>query len=156
MALAWLLNLGFAAGGAPSPTPTPSPAPPSGAGRPRRSRRRYTIRIDGQLFEAEGEAEALEILRQAQALAEVAAQRKADDVVERALPKAVRVGAVKPIVLKTPTVQVSQELQAAAAEAQAAIDRAYADASAAAEMRLLLALAALAEDEEEDELLLLH
>lgn len=155
----WLLNMGFAAGGAAAPTPTPSPAAPTGAGRPRRSRRRYTLRIDGRLFEAQDEEQALQILAQVRSLAEVAAQRKADDVVERALPKAVQLGKAKPIRLKTPTVQVSQELRAAASEAQAAIDRAYANASAAAEMRLLLALAelaSLAEDEDEEELLLLH
>jgi hypothetical protein len=49
---------------------------------------------------------------------------------------------------------VSADLKAAAAAAQAAIDRAYENASALAEMRLLLALQEAEDDEEE--FLLLH
>jgi hypothetical protein len=138
----------------PAPTPTPSPPTPSG-GKAKRGRgiRRYTIRIESQVFEADTEAQAIAILEQAKALAELAAERKADEVVVRALPRATSLGAVKPIQLKAPTVQASRELTSAVADAQAAIDRAYANASALAELRLLLALA---EDEDEEELLLLH
>jgi hypothetical protein len=93
-------------------------------------------------------------LEQAQVLAEKAASNRADEIVEKALPKAISLGAVKPIAIKAPTVQVSEALQAQADATQAAIDRAYANASAIAELRLLLALRAAEEDEEE--FLLLH
>ncbi len=151
--LAWLNTLGYKSAAA-SPTPTPSPAPSqTPAGRSRKRKRRYAIRIEGRVFEAESEAEAVAILQQAAALAEIAATRKADEVVERALPRAVSLGAVKPIQLKVPTIQASPELMSAVVDAQLAIDRAYENASALAELRLLLALA---EEEDEEELLLLH
>jgi hypothetical protein len=150
----WLINLGFAAGGTVEPpTPTPTPAPSVGAGRPRRRRTRpYVIRIDGKVFEAGSEAEALQIIGQAKLLAEKAAALKSDDVVERALPRARALGRVKPISIKAPSLTVSYELQHAAREAQAAIDRAYRNASAAAELRMLLAIA---QEQEDDDLLLL-
>lgn len=151
--LAWILNMDFAASGSDAPPPSPDVPSSKAAGRSRK-RRRYTIRIDGQIFEAEDEQQALSILAQAQALAEVAATKRADEIVERALPKAISLGAVKPISIKAPTLNVSSALAAQAEAAQAAIDRAYADASAAAELRLLLALMAAEEDEEE--FLLLH
>lgn len=130
-------------------------APKSGAGsRTRPKRRRYTIRIDGQLFNADSDEEAQQILNQAQALAEVAARKKADAIVERALPKAVSLGKVKPIEMKAPTITVPEELQALAERVNEAIARTYADESMAAEMRLLLALRAA--EEEDEEFLLLH
>ena len=123
-----------------------------GAGRPKRRRRqRYRISIEGRVFHADSEAEAVAILKQAETLAEVAATRKADEIVERALPKAVSLGAVKPINIKTPTVEASPELEYQAQQTMLAIARAYENASMLAEMRLLLALA----EEEEEELLLL-
>jgi len=153
--LAWIVQLGYTAGVADEPPPTPAPAAATPAGRPRKRRRqRYTIRIDGQLFHADSEAEALAILERAQALAEVAARSKADEIVERALPKAVALGAVKPIAIKAPTVTVSDSLRAVAEQVNAAIARTYADESAHAELRLLLAL--MEADEDDDELLLLH
>lgn len=127
---------------------------PKPAGRIARKRRRYTIRIDGQLFNADSDEEALQILNQAQVLAEIAARKKADSIVERALPKAVMLGKVKPIEMKAPSITVPQDLQAVADRVSEAIARTYADESANAELRLLLALRA-AEDEEE-EFLLLH
>jgi hypothetical protein len=154
VSLLWLLNLGFAASGADAPPPVVD-TPQTPAGGSRRSRtRRYTLRIDGKIFEADSEAEALAILHRAQALAEQAAIARANEIVERALPKAISLGAVKPIAIKAPTVDVSADLKAAAAAAQAAIDRAYENASALAEMRLLLALQEAEDDEEE--FLLLH
>jgi hypothetical protein len=128
----------------------------SGAGRPRRPRRkRYVLRIDGKIFEADSEAEALALIEGAQRLAEQAANNRADEIVKKALPKAVSLGRVKPIAIKAPSIMVPDELQAAADMARAAIERTYADASAAAELRLLLALQAM-QEEEEDLLLLLH
>ena len=130
-------------------------APKSGAGRPRRPRRRrYTIRIEGQIFEADSDAEAMYILEQAQALAERAARTKADTIVQRALPKAVSLGKVKPIQIKAPTIAVSDDLAALAESVQQAIAKTYADESANAELRLLLALRAA--EEEDEEFLLLH
>lgn len=127
----------------------------SGAGRPRRSRRRrYTIRIDGQLFHADSDAEAMQILERAQTLAEVAARKKADTIVERALPKAVSLGRVKPIEMKAPSISVPQDLRAVADRVSEAIARTYASESANAELRLLLALQAA--EEEDEEFLLLH
>jgi len=127
----------------------------SGAGRPRRPRtRRYTIRIEGQIFEADSEEEVASILEQAKALAEKAARNKADEIVERALPKAVALGKVKPIAIKAPTISVPDDLAALADSTREAIAKTYASESANAELRLLLALRA-AEDEDE-EFLLLH
>jgi len=148
-ALGWLLNLDFSASPADTPPVVDTPSS-KGAGRSRR-RRRYVIRIEGRVFTAESEAEALAILKQAEALAEIAATRKAEEIVERALPKAMSLGAVKPINIKTPGVEASPELEAQAIETMVAISRAYENASMLAEMRLLLALA----EEEEEELWLL-
>lgn len=120
----------------------------------RRSRRKYIIRVEGRVFEADDEREALAILAQAQVLAEKAASNRADEIVERALPKAISLGAVKPIAIKAPTISVSSGLKAQAEATQAAIDRAYASASAAAELRLLLAL--MEAEDDEDDFLLLH
>jgi translation initiation factor IF-2 len=149
--LLWIVQLGYKAGAAAAP-PVVTPSA-KGAGRSRR-RRKYIIRIEGRVFEAEDESQAIAILEQAQVLAEKAASNRADEIVEKALPKAISLGAVKPIAIKAPTVQVSEALQAQADATQAAIDRAYANASAIAELRLLLALRAAEEDEEE--FLLLH
>jgi hypothetical protein len=126
----------------------------TGAGRSRRRGSKYVIRIDGKIFEADSEAEAVHILNQAQALAEKAARTKAEQIVERALPKVITLGAVKPIQIKAPDVQASGELQAAADRAREAIARTYANESAIAEMRLLMAVRS-AQDAEE-EFLLLH
>lgn len=127
----------------------------SGAGRPRKHRRRkYTIRIEGQIFEADSDAEAQAILEQAQALAEVAARNKADAIVTRALPKAVSLGKVRPIEMKAPSISVPDDLQAIADRVREAIARTYANESANAELRLLLALRAA--EEEDEEFLLLH
>lgn len=149
--LPWIVQLGYKAGVA-APTPSPPPATANAAGR-KRKRRRYTIRIEGRIFEADDEQQALSILEQAQSLAEKVATNRADEIVERALPKAISLGAVKPIAIKAPTVTVSNELKAQARVTQAAIDRAYANASAAAELRLLIALM---DEEDEEELLLLQ
>lgn len=148
--LLWIVQLGYKAGAA-APTP-PATTSTKGAGRSRH-RRKYVIRIEGRVFEVEDESQAIAILEQAKVLAEKAAAIRADEIVERALPKAISLGAVKPIAIKAPTIQVSDALQAQAQATQAAIDRAYANASAAAELRLLLALME-AEDDEEDFLLL--
>lgn len=119
----------------------------------RRRRRKYIIRIEGRVFEAEDESQALAILEQAQVLAEKAATIRADEIVERALPKAIALGQVKPIAIKAPTINVSSALAAQAEATQAAIDRAYANASAAAELRMLLALM---DEDDEEAFLLLH
>jgi len=148
--LAWIIQLGYKAGTAPTPPPVDTPSA-KGAGRSRRRRRPYVIRIEGRVFNANDEAEALAILKQAEALAEIAATRKADEIVERALPKAMSLGAVKPINIKTPNVEASPELEAQAIETMVAISRTYETASMLAEMRLLLALA----EEEDEELWLL-
>lgn len=126
---------------------------PAGGSRTRRGQRRYVIRVDGKIFQADSEAEAVAILQQVAALADKAALNKADEIVERALPKAISLGAVKPIAIKAPALSVPG-LSAAAEAAQQAIERAYANASAAAELRLLMAV--LAAEEDEEEFLLLH
>lgn len=154
-ALGWLLNAGFAGspvGAAPAPAPTTAVI---GRARRQARRQRFVVEIDGQYFEAASEAEALAILAQARALAERAAQAKADDIVERATPKVLQARVVKRVAIKTPKVQASQELAQAAEETRLAIERTYRSASDAAELRLLLALAAAAEADEE-EFLLLH
>lgn len=150
--LAGSTTLTFSPAGVLSDASAPAVVARSG-GAGRSHRRRYTIRIDGQVFEAEDESEAVAILAQAQALAEKAATNRAEEIVERALPKALSLGAVKPIAIKSPTINVSNALAAEAQAAQAAIDRAYAHASAVAELRLLMALTE-ADDDEEDFLLL--
>lgn len=148
----WLINLDFAASGSDAP-PAPAPTTQTPAGRSRR-RQRFVIEIDGQYFEVGSEAEALAILAQARALAEKAAQAKADDIVERATPKVLQARVVKRVSIKTPKVQASKELKEAVQETRIAIERVYRTASDTAELRLLLALAEFEEDEEE--VLLLH
>jgi len=148
--LAWIVQLGYKAGAAATPPP-PVQTGQTPAGRISRRRSRYIIRIEGRLFRADSDEEAIAILRQAEKLAEVAATRKADEIVERALPKAVSLGAVKPIRIKVPTIDASPELEQQAAMTAVAVARAYENASMLAEMRLLLALA----EEDEEEVLLL-
>jgi hypothetical protein len=148
--LVWIVQLGYKAGQAATPV---VPEVPSAKGAGRSRRRKYVLRIDGRIFEAESEDAALAILAQAQSLAQVAARHKADAIVDRALPKAIALGAVKPIQIKAPTIVVSDVLKDAARAAQAAIDKAFADESAAAELRLLLALQ---DQDDEEEWLLLH
>lgn len=140
--------------GAPEPEPETTQQP---AGSSRR-RRHYYVEIDGQIFLADSQAEALGILETAKLLAERAAQSRADSLVEHATPKAIRARVVRKVAIKAPSVSVSDELRDAALQAQQAIERAYRDASVAAELRLLLALQAAQEDEqdEEDVLLLLQ
>lgn len=154
----WLVNLDFAAGGTvtpPQPEPAPTTQTPAGSSRTRR-KRRYQVEIDGQVFEARDQDHALEILAHARALAERAAQAKADDIVRRATPRVVEARVVKPVALKTPALRAPDELTQAAQETRIAIERAYQSASIAAELRLLLALAQEQEDDEDDVLLLLN
>jgi hypothetical protein len=123
------------------------------AGRGGGRRRRYTVEIDGQEFVVGSVAEAIALLDRAAALAETAAAKSAEQVVEDALRKARRIGKVSGVTLKPPTIRVAPELRDALSASQRAIEQAYKDAAIAAEIQALLAFEA--EMDDEDILLLL-
>ena len=145
----WLLNMGFAAGGAAAPTPTPVDAAPTPAGSSNR-RRKYVVAIDGQDFIVGSVDEAMQLLQQARALAERQVEAKAERV-ERRLKKR----AVVPVVaLPAPVISVPAELKDDLASLVADIQRLYVKASMEMEMRLLLVRQQLDEDDDEDVILL--
>ena len=146
----WLMNLGFAAGGAAAPTPTPAPAVPTPAGISRHKRRHYVVAIDGQDFIVDSADEAMQILQRARAIAERQVERKAANV-ERRLKKR---AAVPVVSLPPPVITVPAELKDELAGLVADIQRLYAQASMEMEMRLLLLRQQLDEDDDEDVILL--
>jgi hypothetical protein len=118
------------------------------AGRGGGRRRRYYVEIDGQEFVVNSVAEAVALLDRAAVLAETAAQKSAERVVEEALRKARRVGKVAGVELKPPTIRVAPELRDALSASQRAIEQAYKDAAIAAEIQALMAFEAELDDED--------
>ena len=119
----------------------------TGAGR-RKRRRKYVVEIDGEEFIVDSEQQAMALLDRAKALAQQAARAKADEVVEKVMPRAMRIGKTRKIILKPPTISGSSALSEEIRQEQAAIRQIYLDAAVAAELRLLLLLQQMQDDEE--------
>lgn len=146
MALAWLMNMGFAAGGTVTPTPTPDAAQ-TPAGR----RRRQYVEIDGQQFEVSGIEEARQLLQRARAIAERQAEQKSVRVEKKLKRKAV----VPKVRVDAPVIRVAPELRADLRPLIDDIQRLYTQAAELAELRLLMLKVQQDEDDEDDLLLLL-
>jgi hypothetical protein len=121
------------------------------AGRSRR-RKKYEIEIDGQVFEAESEAEALALLEQAKEQAE----EKASAVTSKAIaavnrPKRKVLADVRKA-LKPPVIEATEPLQQSANAVLKQIQAIYDDALRAVEISALLKKQ---EDEQDDEDILL-
>lgn len=127
--------------------PTPQAPTVTQAGR---KKRRYFVEIDGQQFDVANAAEARQLLDRARALAERAAETKAQKVEA----KAARAQKPRPIRIEAPKITASPELQLDLAPIRRDIARIYDSAAAEAELRVLL-LRAIEEDEEESILLLM-
>lgn len=143
--LAWLMNLGFAASGSDAP-PIVVEATQTPAGR----RRRLYVEIDGQSFSVDTEAQAVQLLQRARALAEHQAEQKAEIATKRLRRKEI----VPRVQLTIPEITVSPDLQAVTAPLIADIERLYNKAAELAELRLLLARQ-MADEEDDDDVLLL-
>lgn len=131
-----------------SATPVPAGASSS---RYRRSARRLFVQIDGQDFEVASEAQAVELLTRARAIAEQQAEQKAVRVEKRLRKKP----AVPVVELKVPSIVVPHELAAATAPLIADIERLYRKASVEMELRLLLARQREADERDDEDVLLL-
>lgn len=125
--------------------------PSKGAGSSRRRRRRTFVEIDGEEFEVASPEQALQLLHQAQQLAEKAAVQAAAEVVRTAIQKARHVGKAAPLSVKAPKVSGPPELRDAVKEANERIERVYRAAVRDAEIAMLMAL----EEERDDEEVLL-
>jgi hypothetical protein len=129
---------GFWASGDAAPVDTtPTPA---GKGR-KRHPHKYFVQIDGQDFEVRSQQEAVDLLEQAAAIAERAAEQQVQQQA-RAVPKALKVAPIAPVVPK-----ISTNAPIDLSPYRRAIERAYRSAAAAAEIRLLLEAKAREEDE---------
>lgn len=149
-ALSWLMNLGFAASAADAPAPVVvDTVTPAGVSKRRPQKARYFIEIDGREFLVDSHAEAVELLQQARALAERRTEIKAERVIKRLRKKA----AVPQVVLETPVITASPELDVSADIR--AIEAIYTRAAQAIELRLLLEKKAAEEDDDDDVLLLI-
>lgn len=149
MLLPLLLNNLLDTGGVTPPAPDVPPDTGAGNGQKHRpGRRRLFVAIDGQDFPVASEAEALELLRRARALAERQAEVRSGRVT-----KALRKKAAVPVVtIEPPAITVAPEIAQAAAPLIADIERLYAKAAETAELRLLLERQL---DEDDDDVLLL-
>ncbi len=125
--------------------PEPEPTGPTPAGRSRR--KRYFVQIDGRDFEVASAQEAVQVLRKAAALAEVAAEKQAAEVKTKPQAK------VKPVRLAVPEVRTNAPVDIT--PYARAIEKAYRNAQVAAELRLLLD-AQMREDDEMAAYLLLN
>lgn len=122
--------------------PASDPATPGPAGRSRkRQNRKYFVQIDGQDFQVRSQQEAVDLLEQAAAIAERAAEQQVQQQAREA-PKARKVAPIAPVVPKI-TTNAPIDL----GPYRRAIERAYRSAAAAAEIRLLLEAKAREEDE---------
>lgn len=128
----------------------PVPQAPTETPAGRKTRRRYYVEIDGQQFDVANATEATQLLSRARALAERAAETKAQKVEA----KAARAQKPRPIRIQTPKITASHELGLDLAPIRRDIARIYDSAAAEAELRVLL-LRAIEEDEEESILLLM-
>jgi hypothetical protein len=145
MLLPLLLNNVLDTAGAPSPSPAPATPTPAGSSR----RKLKYVEIDGQQFIVNSDAEAVELLQHARALAE----RQTEDRVERVTTALARKTKVPKVNIDPPQISVSTDIAAVTAPLIADIERLYRNAATTAELRLLLAKQM--EDDEDDLLLLL-
>lgn len=130
----WLSS--WAGSGSQAPD-TPTTQTPAG----RSKRHRYFVQIDGHDFEVRSQQEAVEILQQAAAIADRAAEKAAERKAQ-SLPKTPK---VQPVALKPPVITTNAPIDIT--PYLHAIERAYRNAAAAAEMRLLLEAQMREEDE---------
>ncbi len=137
------------AGGGDTPPP-PVQVEQTQAGR--KQRRKYLVEIDGQEFLVGSVEEALSLLNKAAELAETIAKRDIEQTVQKALPKARRLGKVDPVQPKLLEITGSLPLYKELVATKNRIERIYRDAAITAELRLYMALQA--EQDDEDVLLL--
>jgi hypothetical protein len=148
----WLMNMGFAAGGAAAPQPDPEPTvTPAGKGH-----RRYFVEIDGQQFLVNDVEQARQLLQRARAIAEHESEKKAVRA-EKKLKRRVKVSSVPVVRVPQPVIRLAPELRAELMPIVDDIKRLYSRAAELAELRLLMLKAEIAQrdDDEEDDLLLL-
>src|SRR5688572_30114513 len=124
--------------------------PSSGAGRPKR-KKRYLVSIDGQDFEVDSPAEAVQRLEQALALAQ---EVVAPQAVERSV-KRIRRGK-KAAVPALPVLTSSPEIASTVDEYRVRIEAIYRQIAIDAELRELMRLKMLDIDDEEAIFVLLH
>lgn len=124
---------------------------PTPAGRPAKSRRkRYLVQIDGQDFEVDGTAEAVQLLERAKAVA----LRAAEQSVEREVKKSRR--RKRAIRVYTPEITSSPEIAEAVSVYRDDIEAIYKRIAVDAEIRELMRLKMLEEDEDDALFVLLH
>jgi hypothetical protein len=148
-ALAWLMNLGFAATGADAPPPAPvETASPAG-----RRRRRLYVQIDGQDFPVESLEHAQALLDQAKLLARRVAPQKAE---EKLTTHLVVSPYQRPKIDRPHIVTHSPELHEIVRKAREVITETYKAAYRDAEIRLRMEGEQRAqEDDDEDFMMLL-
>jgi hypothetical protein len=126
---------------------------PAGRGGTRKAKRKYLVEIDGQEFAFDDINQALNLLQKAEALARQTAETQAEQTIQVALPKAIRLGKAEQVQVKVPEIHGSDELSKHLRESRDRIRQVYRDAALAAELRILMALEA--EKDDEDAILLL-
>lgn len=122
----------------------PPPAAPTVTPAGKKRKRIYFVEIDGQQFEVRNAAEAAQLLDRARALAERAAEAKAQKVEA----KAARAQKPRPVRIQAPKITASPELGLDLAPIRKDIARIYDNAAALAELRVLLQRAIEQDDEE--------
>lgn len=118
----------------------------TGAGSNKKRRRRYVVEIDGQSFDVASQAQAVELLQRARAIAERQAEKNAAVAEQNVARIARRTGVVPQLKVKTPQITASPELDVAPLIED--IQRLYKKAGEIAELRLLLMKQMTDEDEE--------
>jgi hypothetical protein len=113
-------------------------------------KRRLYVEIDGQRFDVKSEAEAVELLQRARAIAESQAEKRAETAASNVTRIARRTGSVPQLQIKTPEIEASPDLNVS--QLIADIRRLYDKAAIEAELRVLLQKQM---DDEDEELLLL-
>lgn len=113
-------------------------------------KRRLYVEIDGQRFDVKSEAEAVELLQRARAIAESQAEKRAETAASNVTRIARRTGSVPALKIKTPEIKASNDLNVS--QLIADIRRLYDKAAIEAELRVLLQKQM---DDEDEELLLL-
>jgi hypothetical protein len=125
-----------------------------GSGKRRRQRRRIEVEIDGEVFEVASEQEGHDLLMQARALAEEAAQAKAEKAIAKAQRKASPASQDRAFAVAAPRIEFSapsmddalaQQVRAQVEAAQAAIDAIYEQAMSRARVQFI----AMQQDEED-------
>jgi hypothetical protein len=131
--------------GPPDPPDPPAEVGQTPAGR---RKRKYIVEIDGQEFSFDDINQALNLLQKAETLARQTAETQAEQTIQVALPKALRLGKAEQVQVKAPEIHGSSELVKHLSESRARINKVYRDAALAAELRILMALEAEKDDED--------